>query len=163
MFVVDPQVTSFKDGETIGSNLSITKEHPFNIRNRQVKENGDIIEVGTYREYMNEVILNFFDMLKTSQINAFLSYHYENAKDKKAFMEFIKHDVWDYFTPPLELTTHRKATIKEWIEDVENTGTKQNEPQNKVKAWIVFFEKDKQISVKKGVNQIYIKRSWVKG
>jgi len=118
MFVVDPPVTSYKDGNTIHSDLTLKKQHRYNLRNQDIKE-GDTIKEATASKYINQVVYLFFDELKPSEIKPFLNYHHENAVNKTELINFIKYDIWELFIPPLILSAQRESIIKEWIENIK--------------------------------------------
>jgi len=113
MFVVDPQITSFKKGESVTS-FNIPKKHIYNITNYQTEENGTIIKDRPERAYFEEVAYTLLNNLKSSQIHPFLNYHYKHAANKTKFVDFIKNDVWDFMNPRREKNTRKESVIDQW-------------------------------------------------
>jgi hypothetical protein len=119
-FLVDPSPCMIKVDESITSDFTIKKQHPFNIGNKQIIENGEITSEGKIYSYLNEVLFLFIDGLIPSKIEQFLNYHLDNATNKDGLISFIKYDIWDLLSnPPMILKPNRKEIILRWVQERE--------------------------------------------
>lgn len=161
MFVVDPTICSFKNGESVKSVFG-DKAHRFNISNKDTKDeiSGNIIE-GKDRFLISEIIYRLSDPEKTTggimpgEIKEFLNYHYQRATNKNGLITFMKSDIWVIFNKQMSaISPEGKNEILDWI-----TSTK-DEPTVMVKAWIVYFEKGGDEKVMDSIKRISDKRGW---
>lgn len=113
MFVIDPAICGLQQGNMT---LSVygDKAHRFNISNKSEVDESGIVHEASAKYYISELIflLSESSVIKTSEIQDFLEYHYQNADDKEGLINFITFDLWDHAGG--KVPAHRKEQIMQW-------------------------------------------------
>ena len=138
MFVVSKEKCSFYDNETKQVTSTYKNQRDsFDLKNYDIyfMDNGELFKRGSQLNY-NSCFIIKLDLMYTMKVHDFLNYQYENSKNPKDLLKYVK-----YCTTDIK-GEGKKQLIKDWVSEIENSRIKPQKQKNKSILKDFFFSLD---------------------